>query len=206
MYNPNALHALQESLTQLENDTDISPELRFRINYFYQDLHSTFHALYGQREDADKALHSLLKVLIKKYKARPDKLKIQDTEREKNPDWFHDNRIVGMMLYVDRFAENLKGLRSRLDYFDELSVNLLHLLPVMEAPEKKNDGGYAVSNYVKVDPRFGTTRELKALCNDLQKKDMHLMLDLVLNHTSDEHSWAAKARKGRAVLKMPRNR
>lgn len=196
MYNPNALHALEHSLAQLEKTTDISPELRFRINYFYQDLHSTFHSLYGDNPNADRALHALLKVLVKKYQARPDALKIQDRTRENNPHWFHSNKLVGMMLYVDRFAGDLKGLRSKLDYFEELSINLLHLLPVMEAPEKKNDGGYAVSNYVKVDSKFGTTRELKALCKDLRSKDMHLMLDLVLNHTSDEHVWAEKARKG----------
>jgi len=73
------------------------------------------------------------------------------------------NQITGMSLYVDRFAGSLKGLAEKLNYFDELGVNFLHLMPVFESPEGESDGGYAVSNFRKVDERFGTNEDLDGL-------------------------------------------
>ena len=56
-----------------------------------------------------------------------------------------------MSLYVDRFCGNLKNLSGKLDYFGELGVNFLHLMPMFESPEGESDGGYAVSDFRKVD-------------------------------------------------------
>lgn len=101
-----------------------------------------------------------------------------------------------MMLYVDRFNNNLKGFTEKLDYFDELGINLLHLMPLMSSPKYKNDGGYAVSNFKKVDPKYGTNADLLSTAKALHSRGKFLMLDFVVNHTSDEHIWAQKARKG----------
>ena len=69
-------------------------------------------------------------------------------------------------------------------------------MPVFESPEGESDGGYAVSDFKKVDKRFGTIDDLKELEDEMRKQDMYLMLDIVLNHTSDQHEWAMKAKKG----------
>lgn len=103
-----------------------------------------------------------------------------------------------MALYCDRFADDLEGLRTQLPYLQELGVNMVHIKPILDCPPGKSDGGYAVRDFSKVDPRFGTTEELGRLGATLKKRDMLLVLDIVVNHTSDEHEWAKLARAGDA--------
>jgi amylosucrase len=69
-------------------------------------------------------------------------------------------------------------------------------MPLFESPEEASDGGYAVSNYRVIDKRFGNIEDLKKLQHLLLEKDMYLMIDIVLNHTSDQHEWAEKAKQG----------
>ena len=110
--------------------------------------------------------------------------------------WYLSNQIAGMSLYVDRFAGNLKGMSSKLEYFNKLGVNFLHLMPVFESPAGESDGGYAVSDFRKVDARFGNLSDLQKLKLAMEEKEMYLMLDIVLNHTSHHHEWARKAKEG----------
>ena len=97
------------------------------------------------------------------------------------------------------FCGNLKNLSGKLDYFNELGVNLLHLMPVFQSPEGQSDGGYAVSDFRKVDSRFGTIEDLRKLEQNMTSEKMYLMLDIVLNHTSHKHAWAEKAKSGDPV-------
>ena len=89
-----------------------------------------------------------------------------------------------------------KNLLSKLPYFQELGVNYLHLMPIFESPEGESDGGYAVSNFRKVDPRFGSLADLQTVQASMQDQGMYLMIDIVLNHTSYRHQWAEKAKAG----------
>ncbi|MFM2358551.1 MAG: hypothetical protein RLY16_544, partial [Bacteroidota bacterium] len=130
------------------------------------------------------------------YLQRPAAFKQQDEEKERKGNWFLSNQIAGMSLYVDRFCDNLKNLGGKLDYFDKLGVNFLHLMPVMESPVGESDGGYAVSDFRKVDARFGTMADFKKLRSLMSDRGMYLMLDIVLNHTSYHHEWAKKAKAG----------
>jgi amylosucrase len=134
--------------------------------------------------------------MAKAYINRPTMLKKRDEEKEKKGNWHLSNEIVGMSLYVDRFCGNLKNLTDKLAYFKKLGVNLLHLMPVMESPAGESDGGYAVSDFRKVDERFGTMEELKIVQQKMSEENMYLMLDIVLNHTSHQHEWAQKAKAG----------
>jgi amylosucrase len=87
-------------------------------------------------------------------------------------------------------------MRERLSYFQELGVNLVHIMPVMRCPEEMSDGGYAVSDFREIDSRVGSLQDLKELSNEMHERDILLVLDVVLNHTSDQHQWAQKARAG----------
>ncbi|MEM9984438.1 MAG: amylosucrase, partial [Bacteroidota bacterium] len=116
--------------------------------------------------------------------------------REKDPTWLSSEKRVGMMLYVDRFIGRLDDFKEKLDYFDELGVNWLHLMPLLQAPLGSNDGGYAVSDYRAVAPRFGSMEELRELAQAMRQRDQLLTLDLVMNHTSDQHEWARLAKAG----------
>jgi amylosucrase len=69
-------------------------------------------------------------------------------------------------------------------------------MPLFDAPEPLNDGGYAVSNYRRVKPSLGTIEELRDLATELRRNGISLVLDMVFNHTSDEHEWAMKAKRG----------
>ena len=101
-----------------------------------------------------------------------------------------------MSLYVDRFCGNLQNLTTKLDYLEKLGVNFLHLMPIFESPGNESDGGYAVSDFRKIDARFGDLDDLHLVQESMRRKNMYLMMDIVLNHTSRKHEWAIKAREG----------
>jgi amylosucrase len=87
-------------------------------------------------------------------------------------------------------------VRSKIPYFKELGLTYLHLMPLFKSPGGENDGGYAVSSYREVAPSLGTMGQLSALAGDLRSAGISLVLDLVFNHTSDEHLWAERAKAG----------
>lgn len=103
-----------------------------------------------------------------------------------------------MALYANAFAGDLRGLGKRLGYLQELGVNLLHVMPILKCPPGASDGGYAVSDYRDVDERVGSLDDLRALARQLRRRDMLLTLDVVVNHVSDQHEWARRARAGEA--------
>jgi len=103
---------------------------------------------------------------------------------------------VGMALYCQGFADNLADMRKKLPYLQELGINLVHILPICDCPEQQNDGGYAVRDFRKIDARNGSMADLEQLITAMQQSDMLLTLDVVVNHTSDEHAWAKQAKLG----------
>ncbi len=97
---------------------------------------------------------------------------------------------------MDLFAGNLQGVRDKIPYFKEIGLTYLHLMPLFRAPEGENDGGYAVSSYREVNPALGDMAQLTSLAGELRAQGISLVLDLVFNHTSDEHIWALRALQG----------
>ncbi|MDO8893111.1 MAG: amylosucrase [Sulfurimicrobium sp.] len=183
---------------------ELKPEIgKMRLRHFYTRLganfyaiHSLFSLLYGDRPDFKEQMVSLVETLALRYIERTPTLRKSDLAREKDYNWFLCQKWVGMALYCDRFADDLKGLRANLPYLQELGINMLHVMPMLDCPPDKSDGGYAVRDFFRIDPRFGTTEDVEALAATLKKRDMLLALDVVVNHTSDEHEWAQRARKG----------
>ena len=159
-------------------------------------IDALFHEIYGRTEKGTVYFDQLIHLITRAYLQRPDQLLARDAQKEAKGNWFLSNDLAAMSLYVDRFGGNLKGLAGKLDYFQQLGVNFLHLMPVFESPEGESDGGYAVSDFRKVDQRFGTLSDLRDLQRKMQKEGMYLMLDIVLNHTSHHHEWAKKAKAG----------
>ncbi len=156
-----------------------------------------FFALYPEKKHP-ASFEKLLKVLEQLFNARSTALKNQDLERLREGNWYQSEQIVGMQLYADRFNKNLNGVTQKLSYFDDLGVNFLHLMPITTRPKGANDGGYAVNAYDKIDPTFGTAADLLDLTAKMRSKKMYLMLDFVVNHTSNEFPWAKKAIAGEA--------
>jgi amylosucrase len=183
---------------------ELKPDIRKRdLRHFYTRLganfygiYSLFHQLYGQREDFETQMVWLVEVMASQYIKRSTELKQIDILREQNHNWFLSQEWVGMALYTDGFAGDLQGVQSHLSYLQELGVNMIHLMPILKCPEGASDGGYAVSDFRNIDEDVGTLEDLQAMAKSLRKRDILLTLDVVVNHTSNEHEWAQQARAG----------
>jgi glycosidase len=88
---------------------------------------------------------------------------------------------------------DIPGLRRRVDYLDALGVDVVWLCPVYDSPQA--DNGYDVRDYRAIDPQFGTMADWEGLLSDLHDRDIRLVMDLVVNHTSDEHEWFQRSRR-----------
>ncbi|WP_405356192.1 alpha-amylase family glycosyl hydrolase [Ruminococcus sp.] len=148
-----------------------------------------------------QAFYWLTGAMHEYYQKRNVSLKKLDRQREAAPFWYSTNRLVGMMLYVDNFADDLKGVKSKIDYIKETGVNYLHLMPLLKSPKDRSDGGYAVSDFRRVQPELGTMKDLEALTAECHKNDISVCLDFVMNHTSEDHVWAKAARAGDEEMK-----
>lgn len=167
-----------------------------RLESHFGALFPLLRHLYGGHYDFFYHLENILSIAAENWLSRPPALQELDKTREADPDWFLSEKMLGAMLYVDLFAGDLEGVRVRIPYFKELGLTYLHLMPLFLAPEGNNDGGYAVSSYREVNPALGTMQQLAALAAELREHGISLVLDFVLNHTSDEHTWAKKAIAG----------
>lgn len=167
-----------------------------RLRREWPQLFELLLGLYGAQYDFFYHLEQLLLAMAQSWHERPVWLKQRDVVREADTEWFQSERMMGGVLYVDRFCGTLNRLREFIPYFNELGLTYLHLMPLFAAPEGNNDGGYAVSSYRQVNPRIGTTEELAALARELDSAGISLVLDFVFNHTSDEHEWARRAQAG----------
>ena len=142
------------------------------------------------------AFDYFVSMLRRSWADRKEDLRAQDIRREADPDWYRRRDLLGMMLYTSQFAGTLKGVEARIPYLKECGVNYLHLMPLLESPKGRSDGGYAVSDFRKVQPELGTMADLEYLADACRADGMSLCLDFVMNHTSEDHEWAKKARAG----------
>ena len=165
-----------------------------RLRGHWDELKWLFFELYPGREDQFEAL---CRVMETRSSERNEELLELDEKRLADPDWYKRNDMNGMMLYTDAFAGNLKGVRKKLDYIEECRVNYIHLMPLLDSPRVRNDGGYAVSDFTRVKPDLGTMEDLADLTGECHRRGISVCLDFVMNHTSDEHEWALWARNGR---------
>ncbi len=163
-----------------------------RLERHYDELKWLYCELY--RDEA--AFEKFLDMLRRCWNDRKRPLREQDKKREANPAWYRCRELLGMMLYVDAFAGDLNGVKGKLDYLRECGVNYLHLMPLLASPKGRSDGGYAVSDFRTVQPGLGTMEDLEALGDACRKAGISLCLDFVMNHTSEDHDWARRARAG----------
>ena len=168
-------------------------EYQKRLQRHLDELKWLYCELYPGREDMFTQLCEQMEAW---YQDRPESEKKLDREREQEPAWYSRQDMLGMMLYIDAFAGNLKGVKKKLPYLEACNVNYLHLMPFLDTPKGKSDGGYAVADYRKVQPTLGTMEELASLCSACHEKKMSVCMDFVMNHTSEDHEWAKRALAG----------
>jgi len=164
-----------------------------RMEPLYDELKWLYMELYNNDQ---QAFGYFCHMLYGAYKARSGELKLIDEARAEVPDWFAEREMLGMLMYTNCFAGNLKGVKKHLNYIRECGVNYLHLMPLLESPAGRSDGGYAVADFRKVQPSLGTMDDLAALATDCHAHGISVCLDFVMNHTSEDHEWARRARAG----------
>ncbi len=110
--------------------------------------------------------------------------------------WWHDK--VAYQIYPKSFYDSngdgigdLKGIIQKLDYLQDLGIDIIWLSPCYKSPLA--DEGYDISDYYSIDPRFGTMEDMEQLIAEAKKRSMYILMDLVVNHCSDEHEWFQKA-------------
>ena len=168
-------------------------EYQRRLEKHYDELKWLYCELYPNGQGRFEELCASMEQW---YKERNKKWKALDRKREKQKDWYKSQKMLGMMLYIDAFADNISGLEKKLDYLKECNVNYLHLMPFLATPKGKSDGGYAVADYRTVQPSLGTMEDLAALSEKCHDQGMSLCMDFVMNHTSEDHEWARRALAG----------
>lgn len=114
--------------------------------------------------------------------------------------WWH-NAVV-YQIYPRSFCDSngdgigdIPGIISKLDYLHKLGINVIWLSPVYESP--MDDNGYDISNYQQIAPEFGSMQDMENLIAEAKKRDIQIVMDLVVNHSSDEHKWFVEARKSK---------
>ena len=168
-------------------------EFAVRFSRHEDELKWLYYELYHSNGQAFDAFTDMIYRL---WEERPEKLKEMDRTRELQPDWYKGHDLTGMLMYTDAFAGSLKGIKKKLKYINDCGVNYLHLMPLLESPEGRSDGGYAVSDFRKVQPELGTMEDLSDLTDACHAEGIAVCLDFVMNHTSEDHEWARRARAG----------
>ncbi len=110
--------------------------------------------------------------------------------------WWHDK--VAYQIYPKSFLDtngdgigDLRGIISKLDYLKKLGIDIIWLSPIYKSPFV--DQGYDIADYYAIAEEFGTMEEFDELLAEAKKRDMHIIMDLVINHCSDKHEWFQKA-------------
>ena len=169
-----------------------------RFEERYDELKWLYCELYNNNMEA---FDWLCDSLYGYYQERNTELKKLDRQRVKNPDWYKQNDLLGMMMYTNAFAGTLKGVKEKLPYVKSCGVNYLHFMPLLESPKGRDDGGYAVADFRKVKPELGTMEDLEDLTAECHRQGISCCLDFVMNHTSEDHEWAKAARQGNPVAR-----
>ncbi len=169
------------------------PEFAGRMEKHFEEMKWLYSELYHNDE---KAFDYFCDMLYGFYSDRDEQLRDWDRAREAADDWYKSNEMLGMLMYTNCFGKTLQGVKKHLGYIEECGVNYLHLMPLLESPKGRSDGGYAVSDFRRVQPELGTMEDLADLSAECHKKGMAICLDFVMNHTSEDHEWAKRARNG----------
>ena len=116
-----------------------------------------------------------------------------------NKEWWKE--AIVYQIYPRSFSDSngdgigdIPGIISKLDYISSLGVNVIWLSPVYASPNE--DNGYDISDYYSIHPDFGTMADFDSLVAEADKRGIKIIMDLVINHTSSEHEWFQKSRRG----------
>lgn len=193
---PAKVTSTKDTTARIEAQPEDESTYTRRFNRHYDEIKWLYCELYQDNPYVMMHLNDLTASMKEFYDNRKASLKASDKKREADPDWYKRNDLVGMMMYVNNFSKTLTGLEEKLDYVQECNVNYLHLMPLLASPKGRSDGGYAVSDFRQVQPELGTMEDFSRVADKCHQRGINICLDFVMNHTSEDHEWAKRARAG----------
>lgn len=164
-----------------------------RLKENLKNLKTTYFKIYKKLGAKQSDFDSLLSMMKSKFSDRDEDLLKLDKRDKK---WYMSKDMIGYMVYTDLFAESLKKLESKIPYLKELGITYVHLMPLLKSRDGENDGGYAVEDYLDIDPRLGSKEDFYNILKAFRKAKIDVCIDYVINHTADSHEWARKAING----------
>jgi maltose alpha-D-glucosyltransferase/alpha-amylase len=192
--NPISLSGAQQNPVVLLSIAPQRPLLS--IDTLEEIIRPSIALLYGET-NADVICERISRIVTRMRKARPLALRRQDEARK--PDWYKN--IVLYSLYADTFAvedvqkpATFDTLSEHLDYLTRLGVDTIHVLPFLSSPMV--DGGFDISNYTQVRPELGGNRAFRRFLKKAKARNLSVMMDMVLNHASDQHPYFQAALQG----------
>ena len=171
-----------------------NPELQEKAKEYWSDFLYIYKTLYPNSTERDLIL--IIETINSAYLERKDSLKKLDQIRVNQTDWHLDQKWIATMFYIDLYAGNIKSIENHLHYLKELGINYIHLMPLLEPREGQADGGYAVKDFRRVNPRLGSNQDLTDLIEKMHHEDQIVAIDFVMNHTAKEHEWAQSVLRG----------
>lgn len=157
-----------------------------------KELEELYTKLYPDR----KGFEELVRTMDRHAEERKASLRALDEKRRSTPLWYLTSDMVGETMYTELFNVSFEGLRGKVDHIKGMGVRYLHLMPFLKMPKGDNDGGFAVSDFMHVDGKFGSDKDLENLADTLRENGISLCMDFVMNHSADSHEWAIRAKKG----------
>jgi len=154
------------------------------------ELKTLYTQIYGSSRYALSAYDELLEMMHKaKQNRKPELIQMDQNQAL----WYFSQTNIGMTLYVDLFAQDLRGLVDKVAYFKDLGITYLHLMPLLKPRCGENDGGYAVEDYRQIDPRLGSLDDFINVLDTYRHEGIRVCIDYVVNHVAKEHEWAKAA-------------
>lgn len=164
---------------------------RFKSNV--KKLRDTYFEIYEKYGANESDFAALLDMMKERFNERSTEL-VKLDRRSKH--WYMSRKMIGYMVYVDLFSKDLKNLPSKIPYLKELGITYVHLMPLLKPREGENDGGYAVEDYLDIDPKLGSIEDFNFVVEEFRKAKIDICIDYVVNHVSNTHEWAQKALLG----------
>lgn len=163
-----------------------------RYNRHIDELKWLYMELYSNESMLSELCYQMHNFFIE----RENELKNIDVTRENNPDWYRKNKMTGMALHIENYADTIKGVEHNIEHLQKCNIDYVHFMPFFETPKYNSDDGNAVSDFRKVKEELGNIDDFLNLTKLCHEKNINVSVDFVMNHTSNEHKWAKRAKQG----------
>lgn len=163
-----------------------------RYNRHIDELKWLYMELYSNESMLSELCYQIHNFFIE----RDEGLKNRDVTRENNPDWYRKSKMTGMALYIDHFADTIKGVEQSIEHLQKCNINYVHFMPFFETTRYRTDDQYAITDFRKTMEKIGKIEDLCHLTKLCHEKSINVSVDFIMNRTSNEHEWAKKAMHG----------